>query len=151
MEIRTYNSSDSEGCLKVFDSNERRYFAEEERAQFEEFLRAPPGIYYVMDRDGELLGCGGFAPEAEPGVVSLRWGLIRGDLHRRGLGRFLLFYRLREIGKLAGVTQVRMETTQHTAGFFEKAGGFKVTQVEPGGYGPGLDRVTMVKRLSVCT
>lgn len=150
MEIRSYAAADAEGCLAVFESNRPRYFAENERERFAEFLASGPSTYYVMEHEGQVLGCGGWAAEAEPGLVSLTWGMVRADLHRKGLGRLLLFYRLKEIGKQAGVERVRMETTQHVAGFFERAGGFRVVQTEPDGYGAGLDRVTMIKRLVVC-
>ena len=144
MEVRPYSPKDLAACLRLFDSNRPHYFTDEERGQFKAFLAAPFGSYYVLENDGDLLGCGGFVGENEIGLVKLTWGMVRHDLHRRGLGKFLLFYRLREIGKLAGMTMVRVETAQHTVGFFEKAGGFRVvTQGSDG-------RVTMVKKLAVC-
>ena len=144
MEVRPYSPNDRAACLGLFDSNRPHYFTDEERGQFEAFLAAPSGSYYVLENDGDLLGCGGFVGESEVGLVKLIWGLVRHDLHRRGLGKFLLFYRLREIGKLAGMTMVRVETAEHTVGFFERAGGFRVVTQEPDG------RVTMVKKLAVC-
>ena len=144
MEVRAYSPNDRAACLGLFDSNRPHYFTDEERGQFEAFLAAPSGSYYVLENDGDLLGCGGFVSESEVGLVKLIWGLVRHDLHRRGLGKFLLFYRLREIGKLAGMTMVRVETAQQTVGFFEKAGGFRVVTQGPDG------RVTMVKKLAVC-
>ena len=143
MDIRTYRLDDAEACLRIFDSNGPEYFASHERARLTEFLQAPPGNYYVMEKDGELLGCGGFAPCEEPGVVTLTWGMVRRDMHRHGLGRFLLFYRLKEIGKLPGVSSVKLDTTPIVAGFFEKAGGFREVR-------EGANRVSMVKRLTVC-
>ena len=145
MEVRPYSPNDLAACLRLFDSNRPSYFTAEERGRFETFLAPPPGNYYVLENDGDLLGCGGFAVEPEAGLVSLTWGMVRQDLHRKGLGKFLLFYRLREIGKLPGISMVRLETSQPTAGFFEKAGGFRVVTHEPDG------RVTMVKKLVVCS
>lgn len=144
MEIRTYQLQDLEACLRLFDTNLPQHFAAHERPLFEAFLRSPSGSYFVMEKDGELLGCGGFAREGEPGLVSLTWGMVRGDLHRNGLGRFLLFYRLKEIGKLPGVSMVQLKTMPHTAPFFEKAGTFRVVGEEGG-------LVTMAKRLEVCS
>ena len=151
MEVRPYTANDLAACLRLFDSNRPQYFTADERGQFEAFLEPGLGSYYVLENEGDLLGCGGFTAGQEAGLVSLTWGIVRHDLHGSGLGKFLLFYRLREIGKLAGITMVRLETAPQTAGFFEKAGGFRVMKHEPDGYGPGLDRVTMVKRLAVCT
>ena len=143
MDIRTYTVADAEGCLGLFDSNSDEYFTFEERATFAAFLQAPPGSYYVMEHEGVSVGCGGFAALEEPGSVTLTWGMVRRHLHRKGLGRFLLFYRLKEIGKLTGVALVKLETPRRAAGFFEKAGGFREVR-------EGANRVSMVKRLTVC-
>lgn len=145
MEVRPYGPNDLAACLRLFDTNLPHYFTALERGQFEAFLESGLGSYYVLDNEGDLLGCGGFRGGPEAGLASLTWGMVRHDLHRRGLGKFLLFYRLREIGKLAGVTRVQVEATQHAVGFFEKASGFRVVAQEPDG------RVTMVKKLAVCT
>jgi N-acetylglutamate synthase-like GNAT family acetyltransferase len=69
-------------------------------------------------------------------VAELRWGMVRKDLRGNGLGRFLLMYRLREIGK-AGVNMVRVADAG-AAGFFEKQG-FRV----------GADGA-LWKKLAVC-
>ncbi len=149
MEIRPYQNDDLPECLRLFDSNPN-YFLTSEREQFQAFLEGGPGTYFVMEHDAQLVGCGGFALEAEPGLASLTWGLIDGRYHRQGLGRLLLFHRLKEISKLGNISVVRLETTPLTAPFFERAGGFRVTNVEPGAYDGSLDRVTLVKRLAVC-
>ncbi|MBY0504341.1 MAG: GNAT family N-acetyltransferase [Bryobacteraceae bacterium] len=150
MEIRNYKPADAEACLRLFDAAGSSFYAEEERGRFARFLESPPGTYYVMENNGDLVGCGGFAALGEPETVTLTWGVIRRDLHGQGLGRFLLFYRLKEIGRLAGISQVKLETTPKVAGFFQKAGGFHITATETDGFGPGLDKVSMVKRLAVC-
>lgn len=143
MDIRTYTVADAGGCLGLFDSNEDEYFTWEAREQFTAFLRAPPGNYYVMEHEGVLVGCGGFAALDEPSSVRLTWGMVRRDLHQKGLGRFLLFYRLKEIGKLSGVALVKLDAPRRAAGFFAKAGGFREE-------GERANQVSMVKRLTVC-
>ena len=146
MDIRAYTVADAEGCLGLFASNEDEYFTCEERARFATFLQAPPGNYYVMEHEGVLVGCGGFAALDEPGSVTLTWEMVRRDLHGKGLGRFLLFYRLKEIGKLTGVAMVKLETPRKAAGFFSKAGGFREVAGDVGdgtgilGFAVGIDR-----------
>ena len=58
-------------------------------------------------------------------------------------------FRLRGITKAGGVQLVSLGTSQHTAAFFEKQG-FKVTSIRKDGYAPGVDRVEMMMKLSVC-
>ncbi|WP_293680304.1 GNAT family N-acetyltransferase [uncultured Phenylobacterium sp.] len=140
MEIRPYEPADRAACLAVFDSNTPRYFDPAGREAFESFLAnaaRPP--YFVMDHDGAIVGCGGYA--IGPESATLGWGMVRADLHGQGLGRFLLMYRLREIGKVSTVALVRVETSAQAAGFYEKQG-FRVT-AEAG-------RIAMTKKLTVC-
>ncbi len=149
VDIRAYLPSDRDACLAVFDSNMPEFFALSERAEFEKFLGSP-GAYFVMEHEDAIVGCGGYAVADDANLASLVWGMVRRDSHRLGLGRFLLMYRLREIGKLEGVQVVRLDTSQRAAGFYE-AQAFRVVGVVQDGYGPGLDRVEMVKKLVVCS
>lgn len=147
MEIRPYSQADRAACLAVFDSNVPRFFAPGERGDFERFLEALATPYFVMEHDGAIVGCGGYALGAE--AATLTWGLIQASLHRNGLGRFLLMYRLREIGKAGAAAVVRLSTSQHSAGFFEKQG-FRAGAIEKDGYGAGLDRIEMARKIAVC-
>jgi N-acetylglutamate synthase-like GNAT family acetyltransferase len=139
MDVRPYLPADREACLKIFDS---QALPLETRTQFERFLEQPEGTYLVMEHDGALVGCGGFELAPEHRLATLVWGMVRRDCQKQGLGRFLLMYRLREIGKSAGIDRVRIETPQPSAAFFEGQG-FKVAGSKNG-------RVEMLKKLTVC-
>jgi N-acetylglutamate synthase-like GNAT family acetyltransferase len=149
MDVRPYSPADHAACLAVFDSNTPRFFDPAERRKFETFLDAPFCSYFVMEHDGAIVGCGGYAIEQDTAMASLIWGMVRNDLHRRGLGRFLVMFRLKEITKANGAQIVRLSTSQHTAPFFAKQG-FKVAGIEKDGYASGMDRVEMRMKLSVC-
>jgi ribosomal protein S18 acetylase RimI-like enzyme len=149
MDIRPYTPADHAACLAVFDSNTPWFFDPSERRKFETFLDAPFCSYFVMEHDGAVVGCGGYAIEENSLLASLVWGMVRNDLHKRGLGRFLVMFRLREITKTSGAQMVRLGTSQRTARFFEKQG-FKVAGIEKNGYASGIDRVEMRMKLSVC-
>jgi N-acetylglutamate synthase-like GNAT family acetyltransferase len=140
MDIRPYVPSDRDECLSVFDSNVPREFASDDRVAFARFLEHAPAAYFVMEHEGAILGCGGFEG-TEPGVAQLVWGMIRAKLQGQGLGRFLLMYQLKEIGKLGRIERVRVEVSPQTAPFFASQG-FKMIATG--------DKVELVKRLSVC-
>ena len=142
MDVRPYLSSDRDGCLAVFDSNSPDFFRSEDRREFEEFLNRPDGSYFVMEHDGAIAGCGGYFITGERAVARLVWGMVRRELQRQGLGRFLLLFRLREITKAGGVERVRLDALQHSAAFFQRQG-FKLVAGGP-------DRVEMVMKLAVC-
>jgi N-acetylglutamate synthase-like GNAT family acetyltransferase len=142
MELRPYVSADREACLQVFDSNVPGFLNAARRVDFEAFLAHLPGPYFVMEHEGRVLGCGGYTVAPESGHCELVWGMIRNDAQRLGLGRLLLMFRLREVGKVGGIHSVRAETTRQAARFFEGQG-FKMA-------GAAEDRVEMVKKLTVC-
>ena len=138
MEIRPYKLEDREACLSVFDS-----LGEPSRwPEFAAFLEKPPAVYLVLEHDGRLIGCGGFHAEAGHAVARLEWGMIQRDLQRQGLGRYLLLYRLKEIGRVAGVQHVELTAPPGIAPFFEKYA-FRVA-----GEDSGL--VCMRMKLQVC-
>jgi len=139
MDVRPYLPTDRQACLNIFDSNS---FSPGARLQFAQFLDQAPTTYFVLEYQGELLGCGGYQVDPEPGLATLLWGVVRRESEKLGLDRFLLMYRLREIGKCAGIERVRVETPQESVAFFEHQG-FKVTGVTG-------NQVEMVKRLIVC-
>jgi ribosomal protein S18 acetylase RimI-like enzyme len=148
MDIRPFQSADRDGCLDVFDSNTPRFFRPAERPEFEQFLGAPNCPYFVLEHNGAIAGCGGYAVESDT-LASLVWGMVSPHFQGQGAGRFLLMFRLREITRLAGVESVRLATSQHTVGFFERQG-FKVVSVHKDGCAAGLDRIEMKKKLRVC-
>lgn len=134
MDIRAYSAADREGCLAVFAST-----GLEGREAFEEFLDS--GTMFVAEHDGAVVGCGGFVLKGA--TAELRWGMVDKKWQRQGLGRFLLFYRLREIGKLSNVELVELEAPREVVAFFAGQGFREVSGDER--------RVRMVKRLAVCT
>jgi N-acetylglutamate synthase-like GNAT family acetyltransferase len=139
MDLRPYAPTDQDGCLAVFDS-----FASPAapRADFLKFLQHPDSPYFVMQHNDSIVGCGGYVVAPEGGQARLIWGMIRSDLQRQGLGRFLLMYRLREIGKLGDVQMVHAAAPQQYADFFERQG-FRVAATDDG-------QVELLKKLTVC-
>lgn len=138
MEIRPYAPADAAACLAVYDSHAPE---PAERAAFAAFLTAPAGAYLVMEHEGRILGCGGFT--VAPPEARLTWGMVHRDAARQGLGRFLLLYRLKEIGKSAGVVFAGVSAPRALAGFYARQG-FKELSSAPG-------RVEMQMKLQVCS
>jgi N-acetylglutamate synthase-like GNAT family acetyltransferase len=134
MDPRPYTQADQPHCLEICDPTERK--------SFEDFLATNPANYFVLEHNQQILGAGGYVLSGNATQANLVWGMIRKDLRGQGLGRFLLMYRLREIGKTNTVQTVRVSTTQPTAPFFEKQG-FKIASVNQ-------DRVELIKKLTVC-
>ncbi len=144
--MRAFRPADLPACLALFDSNVPEYFRDHERDEFEAFLRALPGPYFVLEEGATIVACGGYAVRAAEGEADLCWGMVHGSRHGRGYGRLLSAHRLEEAQKDPGLRAVVLHTSQHTVGFYEKLG-FSLLSTEPDGYGSGLDRCEMRLRL----
>lgn len=151
LRLRDYLPEDRDACLALFDGNTPRFFDPSERASFERWLAAPAGAYFVLeDAAGAIVACGGYVRgrggESDPGAAELAWGMVRHDLHGRGIGRRLTEERLLRARADPEVDALILFTTQRSQGFYARMG-FAVTRVTADGIGPGLDRVDM--RLSL--
>ncbi len=127
MDFRPYRDSDRDACLSCC--------APPLQTALAEFLKAP-GTYFVMEHDDRIVGCGGFSLDS-PSSATLRWGTIHPDFRRMGLGRFLLMYRMKELGRTGHIATVLADPPPEFAGFYAKQG------FHPSGQG-------LVKKLSVC-
>lgn len=145
--IRPYTTADLEDCLRCFESNVPQYFTAEEKGFFRDFLEvrvaeSPQMLpYYVLISGNKIIGCGGLGLN-ENDTVSLTWGLVHRDFHKKGFGKQLLAHRLEKFRLLFPEKKLRLDTTQHAAGFFEKYG-FRTEKYTPDGYAPGLHRYDM--------
>lgn len=145
-QIRKYKTKDKEACLTAFKSNVPLYFTKEETADFIRFLdtfQSRPTdsktYFFVVVLENEILGCGGFGDKDNNGVISLAWGLIHRDFHKKGFGELLLKYRLAQIGKIFPADRILMDTTQFSVGFYEKSG-FKIAKITNDYYSEGMHR-----------
>jgi ribosomal protein S18 acetylase RimI-like enzyme len=144
--IRDYAAADLGACLEVFDTNVPKFFSAEERGEFETFLKLPSCVYLVLEDGGKVLGCGGYYlgqySTQSGGEAGLCWGMVRRELHGTGLGKKLLLERLNRITGRLEATFIRLDTSQHTFGFFASLG-FATEKITPDGYWKGLDRYDM--------
>ena len=147
--IRAYRPGDRNACLAVFDSNVPDFFVPSERDEFAAFLDDLPGPYLVLaDPAGAVVGCGGWAVEEGALHADLCWGMVHRDRHGEGLGRRLAEARIDAVRESGGVASVRLHTSQHTTGFYERLG-FELAGVEDDGYAPGLHRCDLRLELDV--
>jgi N-acetylglutamate synthase-like GNAT family acetyltransferase len=150
-QIREYNIYDKQACLNAFKSNVPMYFAEEEISQFENFLDIFQNkpienktYFYVVVVGNEIIGCGGFGDKDNNGIITLAWGLIHGNYHKKGYGKLLLQYRLKCIAKRYPLKPIYIDTTQYSFSFFEKFG-FKTIKITSDFYTKGMHCYDMIK------
>lgn len=142
LNFRRYAPGDRDACVEIFVGNTPQFFGVDELDDFRKFLDVLPCAYYVATRSDEVLACGGYGLNESRNTVVLAWGMARADLHRKGLGTFMLVERLKQIYRDFGETVVDMDTSQYSQGFFERFG-FRAGNVTENFYAPGLHRVDM--------
>ncbi|MFM2394720.1 MAG: hypothetical protein RLZZ546_2702 [Bacteroidota bacterium] len=146
--IREYNKSDKVGCVESFKSNVPKYFTEEEINDFENFLlriekEDNKTHFYVVEYYSKIIGCGGFGDKDNTGIISLAWGLIHSNYHKKGFGKMLLLHRLEQIKLHKPASPVVIDTTQYSYEFFEKYG-FSTTKITKDYYTTGMHRYDMI-------
>lgn len=70
--------------------------------------------------------------------------MIHRDYHKQGLGQKITEYRLRLMHNKYPHLDHRVETSQHTVGFYESMG-FKTEHIIPDGFAKGLDKYEMIR------
>lgn len=150
IEIRTYENFDRQACLDAFESNVPQYFTQSEIADFTYFLdhfqikgsagiKAEKTYFYVLELDGKVIGAGGFGDKENDNHITLAWGFVHQQYHKKGHGLLLLQFRLAEIKRIYQNPTVYLDTTQHSYSFFEKFG-FTTTKITPDFYEQGMHR-----------
>ncbi len=142
MEFRIYENQYKGQCLKIFDSNLDKYFDFSEREMYSDYLDSldDDAPYYICVLNGEVIACGGY--DASSKVGSLKWGMVLRSFHGKGVGSKLTDFRLSLLLGNEDVKLVKIDTSQHTAGFYAKRG-FVSTNIVKDGFGEGIDCVTM--------
>jgi ribosomal-protein-alanine N-acetyltransferase len=145
--IRAYTHTDRQACLEAFKSNVPVYFSEQEVTDFTIFLEGLENgayiiPYYVITYNQMVMGCGGYERDEKNRTFALAWGLIHNDFHKLGFGEKLLQYRLEQIKEWHKNATVIIDTTQHSAPFFEKYG-FVTKKETTDYYAPGMHRIDM--------
>jgi len=146
MQIREYQPGDHDACMMILQSNIPDYFHQGDLADFAQFLENIPGTFFVVE-DGAagLIACGGIAlGQTSAAEAVLCYGMVTRTQLQQGIGQQLLRKRLEFfLPRAPQVERIVVNTTQKTEGFFRKFG-FSVVEREIDGFGPGLDRVSMM-------
>jgi ribosomal protein S18 acetylase RimI-like enzyme len=144
--IREYQTGDYKACLSVFDSNVPLYFAAAERTSFASFLAQLTCPFFVAEHESHVVGCGGFYLVPADGLAGLVWGIVACHHQRCGVGSALLRERLRRLAFEPAIRTVRVNTSQHTAAFFQRFG-FQTALTIEDHFADGLHQYQMLLRL----
>lgn len=133
---------------RLFHSNVPRYFVPQEEADLLDYLGS--GHPYFVAFDGEeAVAAGGYALNGPH--AALTWGMVHAARHGQGIGRAFTEFRLREAVRTYPHLPIEIETSQHTAAFYEKLGFRLVAPPQVDFWAPGLDlhRMRLEARMPV--
>lgn len=143
MVIKDYLPSYKEEVLALFRMNVPDYFDQSEEAGLINYLDHEVESYFVVLIDDKLVGSGGINSEWEDGASVIAWDMIHPEYQGKGIGMQLLKHRISLLKQLDPVPLIRVRTSQHTFGFYEK-GGFVLQEVIPDYWAPGFDLYDMI-------
>ena len=140
IEIREYFETDKNEVLSLLRENTPRYFAKEEELEFIEYLENRRELYYVVQLENKIVGCGGINFDKNIGKIS--WDMISPSVQGLGLGSALLKYRIQKIKENKLIDEIIVRTSQHTFQFYEKQG-FTLTEKVKDYWAVGFDLYKM--------
>ncbi len=148
MNLRPYTQADKDACLSLIDGNTPTFFAPHERDEFDTFLNDPGDAYWVVeDEAGAVIGCSGYWIISNTPVAVITWTMVARSWHGRGVGRRLLLTCLHHLCRTPAIQTVRLETSQHVTGFYERVCGFRIEEIEENGFAPGLHKIRMDREI----
>ncbi len=143
MQIRPFNPhTDVPVLLSLLRLNTPAFFAPEEEEDFINYLKYEATRYFVVEADGQLVGCGGYNNPDGPTLFRLSWDIVHPAWQGQGIGRQLVAFRIQQISDVEDGTAVIVRTSQHVYRFYERQG-FVLKEVVRDYWAAGYDLYQM--------
>lgn len=136
--VREYRDSDRRQVLELFRLNTPAYFSAEEEKDLNHYLDQEIEQYFVLELDGQIIGCGGINFFEEEASARISWDFFHPDFQGKGLGTILLDHRIALLKANRDVQTIVVRTSQFAFKFYEKAG-FKVIEKVENYWAEGFD------------
>ncbi|WP_316842317.1 GNAT family N-acetyltransferase [Pedobacter gandavensis] len=120
--IRLHQAADRPHLLNLLRLNTPAYFSPTEEADLIDYLDHFADHYYVLEVNGEILGCGGFNLSEDGATGKISWDIFHPDSQGKGLGTALTKFRIQKIKEIEGVKIISVRTSQMAYKFYEKFG-----------------------------
>lgn len=148
LNFSNYTSTCFTDCVKLFDENCPKYFAENERQEYIHFLQQNSGDYFVGFYKQSLVAAFGVIMKSKNPRARLSWIMVSRNSQGSGVGRAMM-NRLGEIANNANVKTIDIAASHLSEPFFRKFGA-EQTGFVIDGWGPGMHRVDMELRNLRC-
>lgn len=140
--IRNYSKSDENQVLNIFRLNTPTFFDSSEEQDLVVYLDQEIEDYFLVEENGEVLGCGGINYLYDQQSARLSWDFLHPESQGKGIGRALVQYRLNKIAKNSRIKTVVVRTSQMADKFYQKMG-FSLVSVKKDYWAKGFDLYEM--------
>lgn len=140
--IREYHKDDKSALMNLLELNTPKYFASEEKVDFDCYLDNEKELYFVLLFDNKIVGCGGinFADKNTTGKIS--WDILHPDYQGKSLGTQLLKHRIEKLKSIDSIQKITVRTSQVAYKFYEKQG-FELNEIVNDYWAKGFDMYSM--------
>lgn len=139
---RPYSPNDKTSLMEIMKLNVPTYFAESEIVDLERYLDQEIEQYFVMEKEGRLLGAGGINFDKNKKHAKISWDLVHPNHQGKGLGSDLLLYRLDLLKEMKHLESITVRTSQFVYPFYAKYG-FVLKTVKEDFWAKGFDLYEM--------
>jgi len=125
----------------LFEENCPKYFSENERSDYIEFLESTPTSYFVGIQENKVLSAFGVTTTQSRERARLSWIMVSSNAKGYGLGMTMM-NQAKLICVQNKVSIVDIAASHLSAPFFAKFGAEKLNEI-PHGWGAGMHRIDM--------
>lgn len=119
--IRPYTPADLNAVLDLLKLNTPEYFHPSEEKDFIDYLNHKIDAYFVVEDQGNIVGCGGYNLGFNEGKTArISWDMIHPNAQGAGVGSFLTNYRIETLKRQTGVEKIVVRTSQLAYLFYAK-------------------------------
>ncbi len=142
--IRPYEIQDKSALIDLLRMNTPKYFGFEEENDFICYLEFEIESYFVIEKNNQIVGCGGVNLNLEERIGIISWGMIHPDFFGQKLGSQLLEYRISFLKNNYNLNlqKIIVRTSQLVFPFYQKHG-FELKEIHPDFWSKGIDMYLM--------
>lgn len=140
--IREYQPTDKNAVIDLIRQNTPAYFAQEEEADFSNYLDSERELYFVLLFNNGIVGCGGINFTEDKTCGKISWDIIHPQHQGKSLGTQLLKYRIEKLKSVGSIRKITVRTSQLVYKFYEKQG-FTLKEIKKDYWAKGFDMYNM--------
>ncbi len=140
--IRPYDTNDKSLLIDLLRLNTPKYFSVEEENDFVRYLDSEIESYFVIEKNQQIVGCGGINLNLEKRIGIISWGMIHPDFQGQKIGSELLKYRIDFLKRAYYLEKIVVRTSQLVFRFYEKHG-FELKEIHRDYWAKNLDMYLM--------